>query len=327
MALTQKQRAERIGYIGGTDAAAVLGLSRYKSPLGLWSEKTGAIIPKDRDGELPILIGNMLEDVVAELYTIKTGTKLQRVKEILVHPEYPFIRCQIDRVTVGLADREIVECKTASAFKIGEWEGDDVPSEYIVQVLHQLMVMGAIAKSKGLPVPPRAHLAVLIGGNVDFIYKTVERDEEMIDELLKKEVAFWNENVIGKKMPAVTDHDDSTLAALFPLGKEQEEPMALPEECEAMIERIHEIGTDTSGEMGALKKEKSELQNNIRLALGESSYGVVGPYKATWKNQDKNTLDTKTLAAEKPEVYAKYLKTTTIRVLLTPNPNKKKGDK
>lgn len=327
MALTKQQRADRIDYIGGTDAASVLGLSRYKSPLGLWSEKTGAIIPKDRDGELPILIGNMLEDVVAELYTIKTGTKLQRVKEILVHPEYPFIRCQIDRVTVGLADREIVECKTASAFKSGEWEGEEVPSEYIVQVLHQLMVMGAIAKSKGLPMPPRAHLAVLIGGNVDFVYKTVERDEDVIDDLLKKEVAFWNDHVLAKKMPAVTAHDDSTLAALFPKAKESEEPIQLDEEFDAIIERITEIGAATSGLIGALTEEKTELQNNLRLALGDAPIGVVGKWKATWKNQDKNTLDTKALVAEMPEVYAKYLKTSTIRVLLTSDTTKKKGAK
>lgn len=315
MALTQQQRAERIGYIGSTDAASVMGLSRYKSPLGLWSEKTGAIVPKDKDGELPIILGNLLEDVVAQLYTIKTGTQLRRVKEIQVHPKYPFLKAQIDRRIVG-SDR-IFEAKTASAYKAGEWEGEDLPSEYILQGLHQLMVTGAES----------CEIACLIGGNVDFVYKTINRDEDMIAELEAAEVKFWNENVLAKKMPAVTAHDDSTLAALFPKGQEQEEPIQLPEEFEAIIERIKEIGAATSGAIGALTEEKSELQNNLRLALGDSSYGVVGKWKATWKNQDKNTLDSKLLAAEMPEIYAKYLKSSSIRVLLTSDTTKKRGAK
>src|ERR1051326_1911905 len=196
MPLTEEQRAERQGYIGGTDAAAVLGLSRYKTPLGLWSEKTGAIVPAaKKDGELPIWIGNRLEDVIAERFTFETGIKVQRVKEVQVHPRFPFLRAQIDRRLVG--SNEILECKTASAFKAGEWDGEDLPSEYILQGLHQLMVTGA----------ERCHLACLIGGNVDFVRKVVERDEQMIADLEAKEVEFWNRYVQGREMPKVIAHD------------------------------------------------------------------------------------------------------------------------
>lgn len=329
MSLTKEQVSERINYIGGTDAASVLGLSRYKSKLGLWAEKTGAVAPtKKNDGELPIWMGNRLEDVIAERFTFETGIKLQRVKEVQVHPKYPFIRAQIDRVTVGEDEREVVECKTASAFKAGEWDGEDVPSEYILQVMHQLMVLGAIAQEKGLPPPPRAHLACLIGGNVDFVRKFVERDEDMIAELEAKEVAFWNEHVLSKRMPGASADDDGVLQALFPNSKEEQvDPQTLPPEFADVIERIKDIGTDKTGELGALKAELDELKNSIKMAMGENSYAVVGKYQATWKTiQKAPALDAARLSAEKPELIAGYFKTPApFRVLLTKDATLKAG--
>lgn len=313
MALTKAQAAERVNYIGGTDAAAVMGLSRYKTPLGLWSEKTGTIVPKNRDGELPIKIGNKLEDVVAELFMEETGLQVRRVKEVQVHPRHPFIRAQIDRRVVGA--EEILECKTASAFKAGEWEGEDIPSEYIIQVLHQMMVTGA----------RRAHLACLIGGNVDFVTKVIERDEDMIAELEAKEVAFWHENVLARKMPGVTEHDDGVLQALFPNARPADaEPLQLPESFDAVIERIKEIGTDKTGELGKLKAELDSLKNEVKMAMGEHSEAVVGRWRATWKERSSGVrLDTKKLLDDHPEYITKYGTEQKFRVLMTMDATKK----
>lgn len=319
MGLSQAQVADRVNYIGGTDAAAVLGLSRYKTPLGLWSEKTGKVKPKDKSGELPIIIGDELEDVVARLFMRETGHQVRRVKEVQIHPKYPFLKAQIDRRIVGV--EEILECKTASAFKAGEWEGEDVPSEYIVQVMHQLMVTGAKA----------GWIACLIGGNVDFVYKRIERDEDMIADLEARELRFWHENVLGKKMPAVTEHDDSVLQALFPTPKQgQGEPLTLPDSYDAIIERIKEIGTDTGGEIGKLKAEQDALKNEVKVAMGEHDEAVVGRWRATWKERSSGVkLDTKKLLADKPELIVQYGVERKFRVFMAMDATKKdkKGDK
>lgn len=327
MGLTKEQVADRVNYIGGTDAAAVLGLSRYKTPLGLWAEKTGTVPVKDKSGELPIKIGNKLEDVVAELFMEETGLQVRRVREIQVHPIHPFIRCQIDRRVLA-TDNEPLECKTASAFKAGEWEGDDIPSEYIVQVMHQLMVLGAIAKAKGLPVPQRAHLACLIGGNVSFVTKIIERDDDMIAELEAKEVAFWHDHIQAKKMPGVTEHDDGVLQALFPNAKGEEvEAVTLPDSYGDVIERIKEIGTDKEGELGKLKAELNELKNEVKMAMGENSRAVVGHFEATWKTiQKKPTFDSERFLNDHPEFLVKYSKIPApFRMLLTKDVTARKG--
>lgn len=314
MGLSAKQVAERVGYIGSSDAAAVMGLSRYTTPLAVWTEKTGAVAQKNRsDGELPIWMGDRLEEVVAERFMFETGMKVQRVNEIQVHPKYPFIRAQIDRRVVG--EGTPLECKTASGFKAGEWGGDDIPSEYIIQVLHQLMVLGAIAKSKGLPPPPLAHLACLIGGNVDFSRRVIERDEQMIQELEDKEVEFWNEFVAKKIPPRVTAHDAPTLLALFPNQRVDEEPVTLSDDADAIIERIKEIGTEKTGQLQKLLDEKAELENELKMRLGENAFAVVGRWRVTWKEQSSNRLNVKLLGEKEPGIFAKYLSTGKTRVL------------
>ncbi|HHR2781106.1 TPA: YqaJ viral recombinase family protein, partial [Listeria monocytogenes] len=80
----------------------------------------------------------------------------------------------------------ILECKTASAYLAKEWEADEVPATYLVQIQHYLAVTG---KNK-------AYVAVLIGGN-KFIWKEIERDDELINQIIAFELDFWETNVKG----------------------------------------------------------------------------------------------------------------------------------
>lgn len=294
---------DRKDYIGGSDAAAVLGLSRYRTPLDVWAEKTGAIARPDRSKELHIKLGHRLEQVVSELFCEETGLEVRRVRETQVHPKYPFLRAQIDRRIIKSS--EILECKTTSGFNAKEWEDDDVPSEYVLQCLHQLMVTGK----------ERCHIACLIGGNQDFVTKVIERDDELIAELERKEIAFWENFIVPKVMPAVSASDAGTLLALFPQA-ETEDPITLPSDVEAMAQRIKEIGSDKTGAIGALLEEQDKLKNEIRALVGEASIAVVGKYKITWKNQSTGVrLDTDRIKLEAPEVYEKFGKAGSTRVL------------
>lgn len=292
----EKQTARR-EYIGGSDAAAVLGLSRWKTPLQLWGEKTGNIVPEDISGKLHVRLGNRLEQVVAELFEEETGLKVRRIVESQTHPKYPFLRAQIDRRVVGA--EEILEIKTASGFKAKEWEDDDIPGEYIIQCLHQLMVTGK----------KRCHIACLIGGNQEFVYKIIERDEDMIRDLERKEVEFWEQFVVPGLMPAVSAADAPTLLGLFPQGIEDQQADLTGQE--SKIERIKAIDVQVE----SLEAEKETHRNQLRVLLQDSTIGVAGKWKVTWKNQSSTRLDTDRIKAEAPDLYVKYGKTTDTRVL------------
>lgn len=304
------KQTDRRCYIGGSDTAAVLGLSRYKTPLQLWAEKTGNIVPEDRSASLPVRLGHRLEDVVAELFTEETGNKVRRVTESQVHSQYDFLRAQIDRRIVG--HDEILECKTASGWKSGEWADEDIPQEYILQCLHQLAVTGR----------ERCHIACLIGGNQEFVHKIIERDESLISEIVKKEVQFWEEFVVPRQMPAVSSNDASTLFSLFPKG--DEESVVDLSTYEGTIERIKFL----DNELDNLEAEKEQHKNGLRALLKEATVGTAGKWKVTWKNQSMGLrLDTEKIKIEAPELYAKYGKTGESRVLRIAELKSKKGGK
>lgn len=84
-----------------------------------------------------------------------------------------------------------MECKTASAYLAKEWEGEEVPASYLVQLQHYL---GVTDKEKG-------YIAVLVGGN-KFIWKEVERDQELIDMIFNTEKHFWEYHVLQGHAPS-----------------------------------------------------------------------------------------------------------------------------
>ncbi len=169
--------------IGGSDAAAAVGLSPYMSPLELWLVKTGrdANLPRPdpHDTTEPIYWGTLLEPIVAASYTKQTDNKVRRVNAVLQHPTIPFMLANVDREVVGNHDVQLLECKTAGEFGARLWR-DGVPEYVQLQVQHQLAVTGRQA----------ADVAVLICGQKLEVHRVV-RDDALIGRLIELEAAFW----------------------------------------------------------------------------------------------------------------------------------------
>lgn len=114
--------------IGGSDVSAIAGLNKWKSPVGVYLDKIGASPDEDSAGEAAYW-GNVMEDVVAQEFSIRTGLRVRRRNAILKHPEYPFMLANVDRLIVG--KREGLECKTASEYLKGSWEDEEIPAAYL----------------------------------------------------------------------------------------------------------------------------------------------------------------------------------------------------
>lgn len=269
--LTKEQVLQRRNYLGASEAAAVLGLSRWKTPLQVWSEKTGAVEPEDISDRLPVIVGNELEDLVCKLFTRETGKKVYRVNETIRHPAYPFIAANLDRRVVG--EDAVLEAKTANARKLHEWEDDEIPQEYLVQVMHQLAVTGR----------QFAYIAVLIGGNQKFIWKKVERDEDIIKNIVEKECEFWLSFVQPKVMPkVVTAQDSAILNALFPSSKDGDN-MVLGSDADRIIEDIKTLDEQAK----KLTEEAAKLKNELKLMIGNFAGGSTEKWKVSWKEVEK----------------------------------------
>jgi putative phage-type endonuclease len=295
--LTPEQLAERSKYIGSSDAAGVMGLSRWDTVLSLWAKKTGRVEPEDISQELPVKLGNMLEDTVAALFMEEAGKKVHRVNQTIIHPKYAFICANIDRRVVG--EDAILECKTASAWKAKEWKGEEIPQEYIIQCYHQLAVTGAKV----------CYIAVLIG-NQEFQWKAIYRDEDIIKNIISKEFEFWTTYVTPNVMPMhITKDDGNMLYQLFPISDPNQD-IALPDQANMLIESIEANTT----EMDLLEADIEKAKNELKAMLGEAESGRTGIRRITWKKQTSKRIDTERLKKEQETIYSAYLKESSTRV-------------
>ena len=298
MPLTQEQVAERVSYIGGSDAAAVLGLSRWSTPLKVWAEKTGQIEPDDLSDNQAVEMGMELEETVCRIFTKRTGKKVARVNETIFHPKHKFLAANIDRRVVG--EDAILEAKTCSGWRAKEFENEEIPQEYLLQVMHYLAVTGK----------QKAYLAILIGGQ-DFRWKEVQRDDKLISDIVNKEVAFWTDFVIPKVMPmTITKNDSDTLYSLFPTGDEDKE-IVLDDSANTLIESRAAMIQDNKN----LEAMIDKADNELKAMLMDATIGRTNLWVITWKNQARISLDTKAIKEKAPDIYAKYGRTTETRVL------------
>ncbi|WP_392454846.1 YqaJ viral recombinase family protein [Chryseomicrobium aureum] len=281
----------RMAGIGGSDVSAIAGLNKYKSPMGVYLDKIGESPIEDITSEAAYF-GTLLEDVVAQEFTKRTGMKVRNRFAILQHPKHPYMLANVDRMIVG--KKEGLECKTASEYLKGEWEGDEVPTPYLLQIQHYMAVTGYDAW----------WIAVLLGGN-KFIFKRIERDEEIIEYLIKLEGDFWANHVIKKNPPEFDGSEASTrlLQALYPQAEPKSE-IQLDKTVETLIEARDAYIEDIT----ALETKKKEIENQIKAQMGENEIGHVGSRTVKWSNVTSNRIDTKTLKAEKPEIYQQYTK-------------------
>lgn len=277
--------------IGGSDAAAIAGLSKWKSPVAVYLEKIGQT-PLEENQSEAAHFGTILEDVVAQEFTRRTGQKVKRRNAILQHPEYPFMLANVDRLIVG--EKTGLECKTASEYLKSEWEGEEIPAPYLIQCQHYMAVTGYDAW----------WIAVLIGGN-KFVHKKIERDEEIIQYLIKLEGDFWNNHVLQQVPPMIDGSDVSTdlLKTMYPEG-EPESEIELPLEADMLLEQLEQAKQEEK-----LASERvTELENRLKAMLGKYETGLANNHMVTWKNVTTNRLDSTALAKDHPDIYQKYLK-------------------
>jgi putative phage-type endonuclease len=287
---------ERAKGIGGSDAGVILGLNKYRTAFELWLEKTGQVQPQEIDNEA-IYWGNEMENVVAKEFEKRTGKKVRRTNFMYSHPNHHFIKANVDRLVVG--ESAVLECKTASAYLSKDWEGEEIPATYLIQVQHYLGVTG---KEKG-------YIAVLIGGN-RFIWKEIERDEELIKMIFDAEIHFWKYHVQQGHAPEL---DGSSVAEQYLKEKydraEKDKEIVLPGEYKDLLLQYEKVKEDEK----LLKTAKAEIENKIKAELQDAESGITDSFLVTWKNQVQQRVDTKSLKEKFPDIYKEVLKETSFR--------------
>lgn len=282
--------------IGGSDAGAILGINRYKTPFQVYIDKTQEITEIGEQSEAAYW-GTELEDMVAKEFTKRTGKRVRRRNAILQSIEHPFMTANLDREIVG--EKALLECKTANIFLSSSWESEEIPASYLAQVMHYLAVTG----------DEKAYIAVLIGGQ-KFIYKEIERDQELINIIVAKEKDFWGNNVL-KRVPPKLDGSDAAERYLKERFKDSTPGTVvnLKSEYKDKIKDYIEI----KNTIKSLELQAKEIENNIKLEMGEAEIGYAPDYEINWKSITSNRFDSKRFKTEHPELFKQYLNASSYR--------------
>lgn len=279
--------------IGGSDAAGIVGLSRWASPFSVWADKTGRAAEKE-DTEA-MRQGRDLEDYVARRWMEETGKRVYRLPAMLYHPKYPFAHADVDRMVIG--ENAGLECKTTFSLDLKQFNGIEFPVQYYAQCVHYLAVTGA----------DRWYLAVLAYGRGFFTF-VLERDQAEIDALMAAEADFWK--LVEQDTPPDADGSEATSAALREIFPISEQTTADLFGRDTVLREYMRLKEDKK----ALDTRIGEIENTIKADMGEAESGLCGSFHISWKSQNRQTFQAKEFAKDHPSIdLAPYYKNTNLR--------------
>lgn len=279
----------RLG-VGGSDVAAIMGLSPWRGAYEVWSEKSGLTEAPDLSAKESVQWGNILEPVVGGHYAeLHPDREVRRVNAVCRSIARPWAQASLD---YEVRDPElgwgVLEIKTAGLRSEPDWDGG-VPLWYQTQAAHYLSVTGR----------PFADVAVLIGGQAYREYR-LTRDPDDIAAVDAAVDAFWRMVEDGTEPPLTGSPGESS--ALMERH---------PEASGELIEAV-ETPEALSGYLAAkaaldgAKRELDRWASKLKSEIGDAS-GIDCPEgRVTWVRGTSKRFDRKRFDAENPGTYEKY---------------------
>lgn len=297
--------------LGGSDAAKVLGVSRFGTRYELWLEKTRQSAKKLETE--PMRWGKLLEDAVAR----EAGRKLEGQmrqppkrctpdRHGYVDPVLPFACAHPDRLFVPKVRQPAdgtqgAEIKTASQFLAGDFgeEGtDEVPDDYLAQVQHYAMVTGWKVW----------HLAVLMGGQYLRTYR-IEADPQLHDAMREEYRRFWH--LVETRTAPEIDGSPGASEYLRERFRDTGAEVELTDNMELDALEYANLGL----RIKEAEAERETIGNRLREAMGDGAIAQARNVRVTWKDQATTSFDAKALREAHPDIAAEFTRKGTTRVL------------
>ncbi|AUT62909.1 YqaJ viral recombinase family protein [Paraburkholderia terrae] len=195
---------QRKSGVGGSECAAALGLDPHVTRRELWERKLGHL-PDTEDNER-MAAGRHIEPAIATWAAEKYGLHLRQRHQSVVHARHKWMRANVDRLIVGQrCGLEIKNVDRLVVLQSGEWgeEGSgDVPERHYLQCQHYMCVLNY----------PLWDLVACVGGNELRRYH-IERDAEVVEEVVAREYEFWQ--YVEREEPPPFDFDHASTLPLL----------------------------------------------------------------------------------------------------------------
>lgn len=281
---------ERRKGIGGSDVAAIMGLSPWKTAYQVYREKRKEV--EDWSGNELTDWGKRMEPAIRQWYSDTTGRDVRLPDKIMYHPQHPFMLASLDGFT---DDGRIVEIKTARSGKNwGEPETNQIPDYYAVQVHHYMTITGFQV----------ADVPVSIAGGHPALY-VVEADKEISEMIIEACAKFWERVQAGNPPDPVTYAD-----AVARFGNLRAEGAIVADD---NVIRAVEVIKGTRAQIKELEEHEEAWKARLIIALGDAGDTLIdsaGNTLLTYKlTSGRKTFDSKAFQKDQPNLYQKYLKT------------------
>lgn len=277
--------------LGGSDAAAALGLSQWKTPYEVYQEKRGELEPEDQSHRNDFYWGHKLEPLLREEYAKLTGETLRSdLQGIYQSQNHSFLLATPDDITES---ERIVDYKSATSSRNwGAIGTDDIPRQYLIQMQHYMLVTGFKV----------ADLAVWFLMSREYRIYEIERDDRVQELLLNGEIEFWRRVEDGEPP------DPITVAEARQRYRMSENKEVIADETVEKAYRVMTIGLKRINDLqAAVDNCKVVLMDYMKDA--DALLDDQGNYLATWRlSKETEQFDRKAFAQDHPELYKKYLK-------------------
>ena len=287
---------DRQTYLGGSDIAAILGISPWRTPLDVYLDKVEGKRPDDPSKAQIFRRGARMEPYILDLLAEEHGIEIVQRGQRYLDKSHSFIAAEID---AEAASGENIEVKTANQFAAKNWGEqftDEIPVYYTAQAMHGMMVREA----------PATIFPVLIGSD-DFRVYRVERDDETIAAIRAKEVEFWDRIQRRDPPPATAVSDIERLFA-----RDHGSATEASSEIAYLVQTLKRLKT----ELKMMESDADDAAAQIKLFMAEHATLMFnGKPLCTWKSQSANRFDIEAFRTKHPAIAEKFTKTSTSRVL------------
>lgn len=314
--LTEKEwLSYRKSGLGGSDTAAVFGVSPWKTARELYYDKKGiSSATVSEDNWVAKEVGHCLEELVAKVFFERTGLQPYAIRKMFRHPLYPFMLADVDYF-VDLPDGRtcILECKTTSYPNKDKWGTEQqpvVPYQYELQGRHYMAVSNVDA----------VFFACLYDNNENsLIIRKLERDLLVEEDMIEQEKAFWEEFIIAGVEPPYTEKPDLVLSSIRKHYEAEEGIMDIPKEYQKELKTYASL----KEEKRVLERKAKDLDSQMKkliipvveLLEGKSKGQIVMPdglYECGYTTRRTTGIakaELEKLHLLYPDIYNEYAKT------------------
>lgn len=303
--------------VGGSDVAAIFGVSPWTTPLELWLIKKGRIKPPEKSNANQLQMGHLLEPIAAYWYEQKSGNAVTEDTNLYQHADHPYALANFDRRFTRASDGEpgILECKSCTYHKAGDWAEDAIPLYYELQLRFYLAVadvdIGAFSAVWGNN--PDNDLAM-----PEIVWDRAK--EDMIFERLEE----WIWSLENDKPPTMQDVKPKlaleSLARIYGSSQKNLPTVEFSGKYEKSLRKIAMLQGELSTRNAEIKKLEKEIEaHSVRIAeaMKEHEHGILTTTSdkllIDFVTRKTRRPDSKALKEKYPSVYDEVLKTSESR--------------